>query len=467
MEPTLATATAIRRPIAVAFDGDGPVATEIKGLEAILQEKSQERDAMIDAVKGEGSEDRPFEMDQKTIDAFQASLAESKAIEGQISVLKGHDSSADFLKALREPETPVTPVAVGAAIAEALKGASPEEVKTLGQMFTESDEFKAMVSGGKLTMDSPFSVKGDLGGFYGRKDVFSAMPTGTPGSFGTIQRDPMIQRPQRSMRVRSLFPARPTSAALIEFFQVTGFVNAASPVPERDGDDFAAKPQSSLTFEGRQAPVRTIAHWEAAHRTVLRNEPVLQSTIENELLYGLRLAEDDQILNGTGEGEDLLGILNTPGVQEYAWSDGPTDAVVADNKADAIRRAMTKVLLAYYEPTGVVVDDRDWEDIELTKNSQGDYLLAVSIALGGEPRVWRAPVVATPAMGEGNALVGAFGLGAQLYDAEEGNIRIAEQHSDFFVRNAIVILAEQALALATKRPESFVKIDFDSAPVIA
>jgi len=85
--------------------------------------------------------------------------------------------------------------------------------------------------------------------------------------------------------------------------------------------------------------------------------------------------------------------------------------------------------------------------------------------MGGEPKVWRMPLVDTPAIDEGTALVGAFGTGAQLYDREEASIRISEQHSDFFVRNAIVILAEQRLALAVKRPEAFVKVSFDSAPV--
>ena len=62
------------------------------------------------------------------------------------------------------------------------------------------------------------------------------------------------------------------------------------------------------------------------------------------------------------------------------------------------------------------------------------------------------------------ALIGAFGTGAQLYDREKANIRIAEQHEDFFTRNAIVILAEQRMALAVKRPEAFVDVTFDSAP---
>ena len=180
-------------------------------------------------------------------------------------------------------------------------------------------------------------------------------------------------------------------------------------------------------------------------------------------MYGLRLLEDNQILNGDGAGENLLGVLNTPGIQSYAWSSGSA-LPVPDTKADSIRRAATLAFLAYYEPTGVVLHPQDWEDIELTKDANGQYLIAVSVAVGGEPRVWRMPVVDTPAMPIGTALIGAFGTGAQLYDREQASIRISEQHSDFFVRNAIVVLAEQRLALAVKRPEAFVTIDFDGAP---
>jgi HK97 family phage major capsid protein len=262
--------------------------------------------------------------------------------------------------------------------------------------------------------------------------------------------------PQRTSRVRDLFPVTTTTANLIDYFRVTGFTNNASPVPERASGAFGLKPQSTLTFAPAQAPVRTIAHWEAAHRNVLADEPQLQALINNELLYGLRLTEDDQILNGTGTSEDLLGILKTSGIQLYSQSSGPN----SDNKADAIRRSATKIMLAYYEATGAVVHPYDWEDIELSKDSQNRYLFMMNVAVGMQQTLWRMNVVDTPAIAEGTALVGAFGLGAQLYDREQANIRVAEQHADFFVRNAIVVLAEQRLALAVKRPESFVKVTF-------
>lgn len=342
------------------------------------------------------------------------------------------------------------------------------ETRSIGEAFLGSPEFKSLGNGRNgANMSAPFQYNGSIQ----QKDVFTTLPTGTLGNnanavFGTVQRDAMVVPPKRTKRVRDLFPARATTSTVIEYFKQTGFINNAAMVAERVGNQFGIKPQSSMTFEGAQTSVKTMAHWEAAHRNVLADEPQLRAIIDNELMYGLRLQEDAQILQGDGTGENLLGVLNTPGIQTYNWSSGANAAAnqVKDSRADALRRAVTLSLLAYYEPSGIVIHPNDWEQIELTKDANGQYLVAVSVALGGEPKVWRVPLVESVAMTEGTALVGSFGQGAQLYDREQANIRISEQHADFFIRNAIVILAEQRLALAVKRPESFVRVSFDNAP---
>ena len=235
-------------------------------------------------------------------------------------------------------------VAQASAFADAV---SPREIrqarKSLGEAFLDSPEFKSLMQSGSANMPAPYKSGNDV---YSQKDLYSALPTGTPGSFGTIQRDAIVVPPMRTKRVRDLFPTRTTTAAVIEYFRMTGFVNNAAAVSERSGTpaNFTAKPQSSFTFVGEQAPVRTLAHWEAAHRNVLADEPQLRSIIDNELMYGLRLQEDSQILNGDGTGENLTGVLQTSGIQTYDWSDGAysSTAGLSDTKADAIRRADRK-----------------------------------------------------------------------------------------------------------------------------
>jgi HK97 family phage major capsid protein len=393
-------------------------------------------------------------IDANRREAFSRNLAAMREIKAERELLEAQRELAEWgRQAERDP------VALSAGVPAP---AAPRGLvgKSLGQMFVESEEFKALQASGAASMPHPWRCNGiDMGAharWVERKDVYTTAPTGSiPAGFAPLQREDIVVQGFRSVRVRDLFPVQQTSAAVIEFFRVTGFTSAnnASVVPEYSGGTFGLKPHTNLTFTGVQAPVRTIAHWEAAHRNVLADVPQLQGIIDTELLYGLRLAEDHQILNGTGTGEDLTGILNTAGIQSYTHGG-------SDTKADDIRRAVTKALLAYYEPTGIVIHPNDWEDIELLKDSQGRYVVAGAVASGAEQRLWRIPVVDTPAMPEGTALVGAFGLGAQLYDRMEGSVRVAEQHADFFLRNAVVILAEERIALTVRRPESFVKVSF-------
>jgi len=465
----------------------------LRELQAALRAKMQDNKAIADSFK---VQDGTIVVDQKKKSAFDKNMVEIKELKGLIDGLES-------LNEVREwgSEASSQSVAAAAAAGHAVPGGA-KRLESIGEMFLASDEFKSL-NGGRngANMPAPWQVKTSLTTHnYSVKDVFSAMPTAGNqsgfqrgsglGDFGSVQRDPMVASPMRTKRVRDLFPVRRTTAQVIEYFRQLGFTsiaatpwintaganaaspaagiystnNNAAPVAERDGDTFALKPQSAFQFVGEQAPVRTLAHWEAAHRNVLADEPQLRSIIDNELLYGLRLLEDNQILNGTGSGENLKGVLQTTGIQTYSWSSGAYSPV-PDTKADALRRAATLSFLAYYEPSGIVMHPNDWEDIELTKDLNGQYLIAVSVAMGGEPKVWRMPVVETPAIPEGTALVGAFGTGAQLYDREDASIRISEQHADFFIRNAIVILAEQRLALAVKRPEAFVKVTFNTAPV--
>ena len=420
--------------------------SRLNELKSALNEKMSEQQQIADSMQFEGT---TLIADDEKKSAFQNNMTQIREIKGLI----------DDMTTLRDVSAWSSEAEYKSVAAEVAAGVEREVRGSIGEQFLASDEFKSL-NGGRngVNMSAPFEAKS-----LHTKDLYSGLPTGTPSAFGAVERDGIVPIAQRRSRVRDLFPARTTNAAVIEYFRQTGFTNAASVVPEYSSSAFGQKPQSSMTFVGEQAPVRTIAHWEAAHRNVLADEPQLRSIIDNELLYGLRLTEDNQILSGAGTGEDLTGILNTSGIQTYSWSAGATTPV-ADTKADALRRAATLAYLAYYEPTGIIVHPSDWEDIELTKNSQGTYLLAMSVAGGAESRVWRIPVIDTPAIASGTALVGAFGTGAQLYDREAANIRISENHEDFFTRNAIVVLAEERLALAVKRPESFVKVTFDAAP---
>lgn len=439
-------------------------------------------------------------LDRDTKDLVDRGRAEIKSLQEQMDAITGSgwkdsegnfhvkpEAAREFKRLLGEAETAhefVTGVERKSALdawldapagePAALSGGAQQhpspgtvEHKTLGQQFIESKAFEGRRDSGR--MDEAFEITGsELTAEY--KDVHSgSIGVVTHPGFGQVHRAPMVHAPMLTWRVRDLFPAMSTNSVMIEFIEELGFVQpgdlAAGPVPEREGtppsDNFGLKPKSNIRFDIKTTPIRTLAHWVPASRNVLDDEPQLRGIIDTRLLYGLRLVEDEELLLGDGTGQHLLGIFNTPGIQQFPG--GSYTPPTNETYVDAIRRAATRVNLAQYDPTGVVVHPYDWERMELTKDTQGRYLVSGSVVVGAEKRLWQMPVVSTPACPEGTALIGAFGLGAQVFDRMQSNIRTADQHEDFFVRNAIVVLAEQRLGLAVYRPASMVKVNLPDA----
>ncbi len=328
-------------------------------------------------------------------------------------------------------------------------GDDKDAVKSIGQKFTDSDDFKKFVANGgkgRVRVDVKAIISGlttDANGSAGDAIV----PTRLPG---------VIAPPDRRMTVRDLLTPGRTATGIIQYLKETGYTNNAATVSETSGP---TKPQSEIKFDLRNESVTTIAHWVLATRQILADVPMLQSYIEGRLRYGLNYAEENQLLNGSGVGTDLNGIYTQ--ASAYAPALTPT-AAGALTKIDVIRLAMLQAALAEFPASGIVLNPIDWADIELTKTEDGAYLFANPQG-GTEPRLWRLPVVETQAMTSGKFLTGAFKLGAQIFDREDATVEASTEDSDNFRKNLVTLLAEERIGLAVYRPEAFVKGDFTAA----
>jgi HK97 family phage major capsid protein len=192
-----------------------------------------------------------------------------------------------------------------------------------------------------------------------------------------------------------------------------------------------------------------------ASKQVLSDISQLRSIIDQRLLYGLALKEEQQILYGDGTGQNLLGIV--PQATAYA----PPIAIEDINVLDVLRLAMLQAALAEYPATGHVLNPIDWTRIELLKDTIGRYIIGNPQG-GVSPTLWRLPVVETQAMNVGKFLTGAYQLGAQLFDRWEGRVEAGYENDDF-TKNLVTILGEERLALAVYRPEAFIYGDFEIA----
>ncbi|MBB1060419.1 phage major capsid protein [Marilutibacter spongiae] len=310
----------------------------------------------------------------------------------------------------------------------------PEQRKSLGEMFVESDALKQFASKGRHKgMSAPMELK----------DITSVEASAGDGIWS--YRDPdIVSDPYRPLMLRSLIPTVPVNSNLVEWVQTNVRTNNAGPVSET-----GTKPKSDLTFDKKQSAVKKIAHYFKTSSEVLQDMPRLQAEINTEGFEMLRQEEEDQLLEGDGTGENLLGLIPQATGFDYGLVNS------GDTRVDVLRRAILQVRQSFYSASGIVLNPADWAAIELMKDGENRYLFS-SVTNGAEPRLWRLPVVESDALAEGEFLVGAFRQAATIYDRMVAAVFVSTENEDDFIKNMVSILFEERLALAVKRPLAFV-----------
>jgi HK97 family phage major capsid protein len=336
-------------------------------------------------------------------------------------------------------------------MAQRLAGPDPKASKSWGHSVIDSEQFKAALAreknGSKPEMDAV-----QVGSWHKTvtTDVVQTS-TGTISYLTPAESAPFVGGQPRQLVVRSLIPVYRTGSNLINYAKENVFTNAAAPQGGTSSPsaqtESQLKAQSEMTFTFVQAPVVTIAHWIPASRQVLSDAPMLQSYIDQRMRYGVLFEEEREVLNSTGTNGELNGLIN----QATVFNRTNT----ADQELDQLLEAMTQVTLSEYTADGVVMSYADWTALMKLKDTTGRYIFGDPSGMRA-PTVWGRPVVPTNSLSSRKWLVGAFQLATALWDREEATVRIAEQHSDFFVRNMVVLLAEERIALTVYRPTAIV-----------
>ncbi|WAD26671.1 phage major capsid protein [Pseudomonadaceae bacterium T75] len=313
------------------------------------------------------------------------------------------------------------------------------------------DEPERQRSAGELVVASE-QMEGVNASFRGsrRVSVPRAAITSVPASGGVLvspdRRQEIIMPPERRLTIRDLIAPGTTNSNSIEYVRETGFTNNAAPVAEG-----GAKPYSEITFALETAHVRTLAHLFKASRQILDDAAALQSYIDARARYGLLTVEEAQLLYGNGTGANLQGLMTL--AEAYAAPGGIV--VTGEQRIDRLRLALLQAELSEFPSDGIVLNPIDWAAIELTKDNEGRYIVGQPQE-GTAARLWNRPVVSTQAMQQDEFLVGAFRLGAQIFDRMDIEILVSTENDKDFENNMVTIRAEERLAFAVYRPEAFV-----------
>jgi HK97 family phage major capsid protein len=318
---------------------------------------------------------------------------------------------------------------------------------TIGQQFVQSKGYKDMVRTG---------LKGSFKS--GDVEIKTTLTEGTPGAPGpgftptgqpTVLPGilPILFRP---LTISDLFPGGTTSTQLIRYLVETAVTNSAAAVAEG-----ALAPESALSFSQVDEVLHQIKTFLPISDLMLEDWAQAQSYIDARLILFIKLAEETQLLNGDGTGSNLVGLMNRPGLAASVVKGAGTSAVT-DNSMDAIYRQITAIRTTQWlEPDALAIDPLGWQNILLSKNSQGAYYANGPFASAETPTLWSKRVAVSPAIAANSALVGAFAQGGQVFRKGGITVEASNSHADYFQRGITAIRAEERLALAIYRPGAF------------
>lgn len=388
------------------------------------------------AVKVDG-QDR-YNLTPEQLEDVKARNVEIDDLAKQVEDLKAADEifqkNAD---ALRASMRPANQLPLGSKNQDGAR--QPErQVKSLGEMFVESQEYKERRGIKNL------EVKLNDFDFLEVRERKTLMETGAGFAPQSIRTGKVVEYAHRRPVVADLIPQTPTEQASVVYMEETTSTNAAATRLEG-----GSAGESALVYTERSVAVREIATFLPVTEIQLEDVSQARSLIDNRLMAFLDLTEEVQLLTGDN---------NPPNLNGFHTAVSQAQAKGADPVPDALYKGITKVrATGMAEPSAVVIHPNDWQDIRLLRTTDGIYIWGNPSEAGPE-RVWGLPVVVTTAETENTALLGDFQLYSEIFRRRGANIKVSDSHSDYFVKGKLAIRADKRLALAIYRATAFCKV---------
>lgn len=171
--------------------------------------------------------------------------------------------------------------------------------------------------------------------------------------------------------------------------------------------------------------------------------------INDAAQYDLKLQEETQLLSGDGSENNLTGLFNR-GIQTM----GQDELSDADRLSKAALQITTTT---NFQADAYVMNPLDFWKLTIAKDANGNYLNLTDGA-----KLWNIPTVATAAITEGTALVGAF-KSAKVLRKGGLVVKMTDSDTDDFLHFKQKCRVSERLGLQVKYPKAFVKVTLGKA----
>lgn len=305
----------------------------------------------------------------------------------------------------------------------------PAQRKSVGEVFAKS----AVRTGG---MGTKVELDVDV------KTLFQRPAGWAPESIRDAGYVPFATAP---LMVTDLIPVLPTKQAAVKYMEQTTRTNAAA--ERAEGGTYG---EAAFVLTERSVTVETIGVWLPVTDEQLEDEEEAAAMIDMELPFMVRQRLDLQIMVGDGVTPNILGVNSKAGIQ--------TQAKGTDPVFDAVLKAATKVRVTGRAiPNAVVLHPNDWQDLRLTRTTDGIYILG-NPQDPGPARIWGLTPVESDNQTENTAIVGDFANFSRLRLRRDMLVEKTNSHASDFVSGKQAIRAGIRCAMVWSRAAAFCSV---------
>ena len=312
-------------------------------------------------------------------------------------------------------------------------GGDGDAAISMGKQFTGSDAYSNFTNGS--TQKARFEVQNNTA-------------TGTDATVAPDRKAGIVPGATQLLTLEQALMGIPTASNAVEYTREATFVNNAAAVAEG-----GAKPETDITFELKQMPVSTIAHWTKVSRQLADDAPALAAYINARMMYGVDQKAEIQIGAGSGVGQ-LSGLLLPANYTAHGIADAALGTSL--KKLALIRKVIAQAFASGYPADAIMLNPIDFGEIEIDLFTATAGQVRININAAGQPVLFGLPVIQSVAITQDSFLVGSFGQAATVHNRQGVVVELSESDGDNFTKNLITVRAERRLAVTVETPAAII-----------
>lgn len=271
-----------------------------------------------------------------------------------------------------------------------------------------------------------------------------------------ISRDP-VRQPFIESIADVVTGVQSDSLSYVEVVNESGAPAVTAELADIDEKDFE--------FQEFKAPFKKIAVINKHSVELLQDAPQLVAAIKRWLAEDVNIEVDNQLLNGSGVGDQLSGVMTL--ASELDDTEVGDKRVAFANLADVIRVAITKVAVAgkgKFTATYAILNPEDADALDLTKDESGQYVLPPFRSADGT-KIKGARVIENVGIPAGKFLVGDF---SKLHVGSKGGVEIEMTNADGtdFKKDILTVKLRRRIAAYVRQNDNGAFWQGDIADVI-